>query len=77
MKTVNVSISLGCGALLSAVYLFVTASPFDSLIDDCSLIRGRIASTVFVLCKKGKGSQYSIAELIPVLGSQPAGYVSH
>jgi len=32
--------------------------------------------------KKGKGSPYSIAErrvpeLIPVLGSQPAGYVSH
>jgi len=33
-------------------------------------------------CKKGKGSPYSIAkrrapELIPVLGSQPAGNVSH
>jgi len=32
--------------------------------------------------KKGKGSPYSIIErrvpeLIPVLGSQPAGYVSH
>jgi len=34
------------------------------------------------LCKKGKGSPYSITErivpeLIPVLGSQPAGDVSH
>jgi len=34
------------------------------------------------LCKKGKGSPYSITEhrvpkLIPVLGSQPAGAVSH
>jgi len=34
------------------------------------------------VCKKGKGSPYSIAErrvseLIPVLGSQPAGDVSH
>ena len=33
-------------------------------------------------CKKGKGSPYSITqhrvpELIPVLGSQPAGDVSH
>ena len=33
-------------------------------------------------CKKGKGSPYSITErrvpeLIPVLGSQPAGGVSH
>ena len=33
-------------------------------------------------CKKGKGSPYAIAErrvpeLIPVLGSQPAGDVSH
>jgi len=33
-------------------------------------------------CKKGKGSPYSIAEhrvleLIPVLGSQPAGGASH
>jgi len=33
-------------------------------------------------CKKGKGSPYSItesrvSELIPVLGSQPAGDVSH
>jgi len=26
---------------------------------------------------KGKGSPYSITELIPVLGSQPAGDVSH
>jgi len=38
--------------------------------------------TVAGLSKKGKGSQYSIAklsvpELIPVLGSQPAGDVSH
>jgi len=36
----------------------------------------------FRLCKKGKGSPYSIAkhrvlELIPVLGSLPAGDVSH
>jgi len=35
-----------------------------------------------LLCKKSKGSLYSIAkhrvpELIPVLGSQPAGDVSH
>jgi len=34
------------------------------------------------ICKKGKGSPYSITErmvpdLIPVLGSQPAGDVSH
>jgi len=29
------------------------------------------------LNNKGKGSPYSIAELIPVLGSQPAGDVSH
>ena len=34
------------------------------------------------LCKKGKGSPYSITErrvpeLIPVLGSQPAGDVNH
>jgi len=34
------------------------------------------------VCKKGKGSLYSITErrvpeLIPVLGSQPAGHVSH
>ena len=34
------------------------------------------------LCRKGKGSPYSISErrvpeLIPVLGSQPAGDVSH
>ena len=34
------------------------------------------------LCKKGKGSPYSITErrvpkLIPVLGSEPAGDVSH
>jgi len=34
------------------------------------------------LCKRGKGSPYSITErrvpeLIPVLGSQPAGDVSH
>jgi len=38
--------------------------------------------TVAGLSKKGKGSQYSIAklsvpELIPVLGSQPAGDASH
>jgi len=37
---------------------------------------------VFFLTKKGKGSPYSITErrvpeLIPVLGSQPAGGVSH
>ena len=36
----------------------------------------------FVIVKKVKGSPYSITErrvpeLIPVLGSQPAGYVSH
>jgi len=30
-----------------------------------------------LLNKKGKGSPYSISELIPVLGSQPAGDVSH
>jgi len=30
-----------------------------------------------LLNKKGKGSPYSIPELIPVLGSQPAGDVSH
>ena len=39
-------------------------------------------NVAFVKCKKGKGSPYSIAkrtvpELIPVLGSQPAGEVSH
>jgi len=36
----------------------------------------------YLTCKKGKGSPYSITErrvpeLIPVLGSQPAGDVSH
>ena len=40
------------------------------------------ASLVQIVCKKGKASSYSIAErrvpeLIPVLGSQPAGGVSH
>ena len=40
------------------------------------------ASLVLVVCRKGKASPYSIAErrvpeLIPVLGSQPAGGVSH
>jgi len=30
-----------------------------------------------LLNKKSKGSPYSIPELIPVLGSQPAGDVSH
>jgi len=39
-------------------------------------------STAVFVGKKGKGSQYSITErrvpeLIPVLGSQPAGDVSH
>ena len=38
--------------------------------------------TILTDCKKGKGSPYSITErrvpeLIPVLGSQPAGDVSH
>jgi len=37
---------------------------------------------IFFICKKVKGSPYSITErrvpeLIPVLGSQPAGEVSH
>jgi len=37
---------------------------------------------MFMLCKKGKGNPYSITEcmvpeLIPVLGSHPAGSVSH
>jgi len=41
-----------------------------------------VVSTSSVLVKKGKGSPYSITErrvpeLIPVLGSQPAGDVSH
>jgi len=41
-----------------------------------------VVSTNYVTCKKGKGSPYSITErrdpeLIPVLGSQPAGDVSH
>jgi len=41
-----------------------------------------IVCTVFSMCKKGKGSPYSITEcrvpeLIPVLGSQPAGGMSH
>jgi len=36
----------------------------------------------YIHCKKGKGSPYSITErrvpeLIPVVGSQPAGDVSH
>jgi len=40
------------------------------------------ASLVLIVCGKGKVSPYSIAErgvpeLIPVLGSQPAGGVSH
>jgi len=40
------------------------------------------ASLVLIVCGKGKGSPYSIAErgvpeLIPVLGSQPADGVSH
>jgi len=34
-------------------------------------------NVAFVKCKKGKGSPYSVPELIPVLGSQPAGEVSH
>jgi len=43
-------------------------------------VRGK--SSVDMVYKKGKGSQYSVAErtvarLIPVLGSQPAGDVSH
>jgi len=40
------------------------------------------ASLLLVVCRKGTASPYSIAErrvpeLIPVLGSQPAGGVSH
>jgi len=60
---------------------------------ECSYFRAVHAATVYTinamhslnhlsLDKKGKGSPYSIAErrvpeLIPVLGSQPAGEVSH
>ena len=41
-----------------------------------------VTSNLHVTVKKGKGSAYSITErrvpeLIPVLGSQPAGDVSH
>ena len=46
-----------------------------------TLILG-LGSKGISICKKGKGSPYSITErrvpeLIPVLGSQPAGDVSH
>ena len=36
-----------------------------------------LMSTTTCLCIYVKGSPYSISELIPVLGSQPAGDVSH
>ena len=41
-----------------------------------------LINSVLSLCRKGKRSRYSIAKrrlppLIPVLGSQPAGDVSH
>ena len=50
-----------------------------ALCKDISLQRGRFCARSL---KKGKGSAYSIAErrvpeLTPVLGSQPAGDVSH
>jgi len=52
---------------------------------NCQLLLGFITSTIccqLPICNKGKGSPYSIterrvAELIPVLGSQPAGNVNH
>ena len=42
----------------------------------------KCSAQVFIEIKKGKGSPYSITErrvpeLIPVLGSQPAGVVNH
>jgi len=54
------------------------SSPFPST----PLNRATAAAPVRKICKKGKGSTYSITErrvpeLIPVLGSQPAGDVSH
>ena len=47
-----------------------------------STVAGAVNSRICRCTKKGKGSPYSITErrvpeLIPVLGSQPAGDVSH
>ena len=47
-----------------------------------SLLYVSVSCTVVALCKKGKDSPYSIierrvSELIPILGSQPAGDVNH
>jgi len=52
---------------------------FCSASTGCSMF---VFSTTAIYHKKGKGSPYSITErrvpeLIPVLGSQPAGDVSH
>jgi len=69
-------------ALSHTVEYCVPRARQDVRADVNRLLRLTIAYSTFYVCKKGKGSPYSITErrvpeLIPVLCSQPAGDVSH
>jgi len=58
------------------------AAESDDTAPAAALVHAVSMASCMEACKKGKGSPYSIAEsrvpeLIPALGSQPAGEVSH